>query len=87
MDIEGSGSSVTFREIHKHFQVLPRSHISLLSQVGIIVKFILLMPATNAVSERSVSAMHRIKTYLHTTMHDSVTNEQHYGFAHPQTLD
>ena len=28
----------------------------------------MLMPATNAVSERSASAMHRIKTYLRSTM-------------------
>ena len=39
-----------------------------MSQVVFLVKLVLLMPATNAVSERSASAMHRIKTYLHSTM-------------------
>ena len=42
-----------------------RNHIS---QVCILVKLILVMPATNAVSERSFSAMKRIKSYLRSTM-------------------
>ena len=41
------------------------------------------MPATNAVSERSASAMRRIKTYLHSTMSQQ-KNEQRYGFTHSQ---
>ena len=32
-----------------------------------VVKLILVMPATNAVSERSFSALHMLKTWLHTT--------------------
>ena len=39
-----------------------------LSQVCILLKLILVMPATNAVSERSCSALKRIKTYLRATM-------------------
>ena len=50
------------------FQSLPASQISFLSQVARLVRFVLLMPATNAVSERSASAMRRIKTYLRSTM-------------------
>ena len=38
------------------------------SQVAILVKLILVLPATNAISERSFSAMRRIKTFLRTTM-------------------
>ena len=40
----------------------------LVSEVAKILKFVLLMPATNAVSERSASAMRRIKNYLRSTM-------------------
>ena len=40
-----------------------------------MVKFILLMPAINAVSERSASAMRRIKTYLRSTMTQTRLND------------
>ena len=73
MDTESSGQSVTFHDIHQHFQSLPHSQILLLSQVA-LVTFVLLMPATNAVSERSASAMRRIKSYLRTTMTQSRMN-------------
>ena len=68
MDIKRGGDSLKFSDIHKHFQSLPSSQVLLLNQVALLVKFILLMPATNAVSERSASAMRRIKTYLRSTM-------------------
>ena len=38
------------------------------TQVIILVKLILVMPATNAVSERSFCALRRIKTFLGATM-------------------
>ena len=37
-------------------------------------QLILVMPATNAASERSFSAMRRLKTYLRSTMHQSRLN-------------
>ena len=44
---------------------LSSAQVCLITQVALLV---LLMRATNAVSERSASALCRIKTYLHTTM-------------------
>ena len=38
------------------------------SEVFMLVKLILVVPATNALSERSCSALTRLKTYLRTTM-------------------
>ena len=38
------------------------------SQILVLIRLILVMPATNATSERSISAFHRVKTYLQTTM-------------------
>ena len=38
------------------------------------MKFVLLIPATNSVSERSASALRRIKMYLGTTMTQSCLN-------------
>ena len=48
--------------------------LCLVSQVTFLVKLILLMPATNAVSERSASAMRHVKTYLRSTMTQSRLN-------------
>ena len=74
MNINGAGDSITFQDICKHIKTLPTSHHVLISQVVHLVKLILLMPATNAMSERSASAMRRIKTYLRTTMTQSRLN-------------
>ena len=40
----------------------------LLSEVCILLKLLLVMPATNAISERSFSALRRVKSYLRSTM-------------------
>ena len=39
-----------------------------------LLQLILVMPATNAVSERSALALRRVKTYLRTTMSQSHLN-------------
>ena len=41
---------------------------SLLSQVCRVIKLVLVMPTTNATSERSFSALCRVKSYLRNTM-------------------
>jgi hypothetical protein len=43
-------------------------HSCLLSQVKQIVKLILVLSATNAISERSFSTLQRVKTYMRATM-------------------
>ena len=43
----------------------------LMSQVVVVVKLLLLAPCTNAVSERSCSALRRVKTDLRNTMSQS----------------
>ena len=47
---------------------------SLFSQIVKVVRLLLLVPATNAISERSLSAMRRIKSYLRSTMHQKRLN-------------
>ena len=50
------------------FQSLGNAHKLLLSEICTLGKLMLVMPATNAVSsERSFSALKRVKTYLHST--------------------
>ena len=55
------------RDVHAHFTSLSSAQLAL-SQVVLLVKLVLLMSATNSVSERSASTMRRIKTYLRSTM-------------------
>ena len=49
------------------FQSLGNARKLLLSEVCTLGKPMLVMPATNAVSERSFSALMRVKTYLRST--------------------
>ena len=53
-------------EIVKEFRNLPKCQQELMHQVKIAIKPWLLAPATNAISERSASAVRRICTYLRT---------------------
>lgn len=45
------------------------------------------MPATNAVSERSASALRRIKTYLRTTMGQARLNNTMVVHVHKELTD
>ena len=44
------------------------------SEVCTVVRLILVMPASNAISERTFSVMRRVKTYLRSTMNQSRLN-------------
>ncbi len=60
---------------------------SYFDQVCILVKLIIVMPATNAVSERSFSTMRRIKTYLRSTMGQARLNHTMVLAIHKARLD
>ena len=66
--------SITLTEIVKVMKSLTVGQKALHTQVIILVKLILVMPATNAVSERSFCALRRIKTFLRATMHQQSLN-------------
>ena len=55
---------ITFKEIVEYFQSLSMAQCSFYSQVVILVSLVLVMPATNAASERSFSCLRRVKSYL-----------------------
>ena len=61
-------SSLSIHNIVKHLANLSVGEQVALSQVFILMKLLLVMPATNATSERSFSALRRIKSYLRATM-------------------
>ena len=60
--------SVTLRDVITYAKILTEMQKDLISEVCKLLKLILVMPATNAVSEQSFSALQRIKTFLQTTM-------------------
>ena len=57
------------------------------SEVVILIKLLLIAPATNAVSERSCSTLRRIKTYLRTTMTQNRMNNTIILNTHKEELD
>ena len=87
MEIECAGNSLMFRDIHKHVQCLSSAQQILISQMVKLVMFVLLMPATNAVSERTASAMHRLKTYLRTSMTQTRLNNVMVIHIHKHLTD
>ena len=58
----------TLKEIRDYFKSLSPAVRSSMSEVCTVLKLIMVLPATNAVSERSASALRQVKTYLRTTM-------------------
>ena len=63
-----SSSSGDIVEVKNHIQQLTASERDLVKEVVLLMKLTLVLPATNATSERAFSAMRRIKSYLQSTM-------------------
>lgn len=61
-------TSLSIFHIKEFFQSLSPAQTQLLSEVSVIMKLILVMPATNCTSERSFSALRRVKNYLRSSM-------------------
>ena len=59
----------------------------MLSQVKTLTQLILVMPATNALSERSFSALRRVKTYLHTSKTQQRLNHLMLLYIHKERTD
>ena len=68
---QGENASLTFRDILKYLKSLSSVEKLFLSDVCVVTKLILVMPATNAVSERSVSTSGDVKIYLQSTVNQS----------------
>ena len=68
-------STFSVSDLVRFLQKLDPANKLLLSEVVKLGKLMLVMPATNAVSERSFSALKRLKTYLRsTTSHTRLNN-------------
>ena len=67
-------SDVQLSGIVDFFQKQTKPVLSLMSEVGFLLKLILVIPATNACNERSFSVLHLIKSYLRSTMRQQCLN-------------
>ena len=68
-------------------QSLDSSRRKLLSEISTLGKLLLVMLATNAVSERSFSALKRVKTYLRSTTGDARLNHLMMWHVHKDRTD
>ena len=66
--------TVSLEEFFKYLRSLSAAAKTFYSEVCAVARLILVMPATNAVSERSFSVMRRIKSYLRSTMDQARLN-------------
>ena len=79
--------NATFEDIISYFKESSRGIQSLLSEVGRIVKLVLILPASNATSERSFSKMKLIYDYLRSTMSQERVNHFMILGIYPELLD
>ena len=80
------GSSVTLKDIKNYIVSLGEAK-SLVSEVSKLVQLILVLPATNATSERSFSALRRVKSYFRGTMKRSRLNHLMLLHVHKDLSD
>ena len=79
--------SPSFKDIIEKFKSLSQAERSHFSEVVNLLRLLLVMPATNAVSERSTSALRLIKTYLRSSMSQMRMNNLMVLHIHKQNLD
>ena len=80
-----STGSVAVTDIIDHFR--RKAHRELMSQAGLLLQLLLVMPATNACSERAFSAVRRVKTYLRSTMTQLRLNSLMLLHVHKELTD
>ena len=79
--------NVLLSDIITYLKELPAVTKTLFSEVITLVKLLLVMPATNASSERSFSALKCLKGYLRSTMTQLRLNNLLLLYVHRERLD
>ena len=74
-ECEGTKSTAVFNDVVSYFKNMSKGELLWITEVVNVLKLILVMPATNATSERSFSSMRRLKTYLRSTMTQARLND------------
>ena len=82
-----NGTYSCFRDIYSAFQALTPASKCLLSEVKVLLKLILVNPATDAVGERSFSTARRIKTWLRSSMNQCRFNNLAVLTVHKERTD
>ena len=72
---EKNQSELSINDIIKSLSQLSSAQRLAFSNVWVLMKILLVMPATNASSERSFSGLRKIKTYLRTTLTQKRLND------------
>ena len=75
---ESDQKNIQLKDVLCYLKSLSESQRVLYSQVIVLATLIMLMPATNAASEQSFSAIKRIKNYLRATMSQTRLNSLMY---------
>ena len=78
---------VCVSDLLSFFRGCTPGQLDLMSQVSKLVGLLLVMPATNAESERTFSAVRRIKTYLRSTMSQQRLNHLMLLHVHKSYTD
>ena len=79
--------TLIFQDIVSYFKQLGPGAKTLLSEVGVIVKLVMILPATTASPERSFSKMKLTKTYLRSTMTQPRLNHFMILSIYPEKVD
>ena len=85
--LSSQGEHSTIKDIVMYIRGFSSSERQIFSEVVTLVNLVLVNPATNAISERSFSAMKRIKTYLRSTMSQERLNAIMVLHVHKQRSD
>jgi len=79
--------TLSVHDVKKYIQSMSVAERSLISEVVTLLQLILILPSTNAVSERTFSAMRRPKTYLRATMNQERLNHLLLLHVHKELTD
>ena len=80
-------NSHTLSGLFEHFRAMSSAEKCLMYQVTKLVKLLMTVPASNASSERSFSALRRMKTYLRATMKQERLNHMMIAYVHKANMD
>ena len=85
--VEKPAAQISIFDLKRYFLSLSPGQASLLSQIRRLLQLILIMPATNATSERSFSTLRQLKNYLRTTMAQERLNHLMIMHVHKERTD
>ena len=78
---------ITLQDIKKYLKNFNKAELTIYSEVVTLLKLILVSPAANATSERTFSAIRRLKTYLRSTMGQARLNGLMMLHVHKEKTD